>query len=82
MQFAQVGSKFEGQLFDQMAKDVISVFTYHQIPTITFEAIQGERTDGRTDGRRVIQYPPSATLLRRGTISPFCNFVATGDKNY
>ena len=26
-------------------------------------------TDRRTDGRRVIQYPPSATLLRRGTKS-------------
>ncbi len=45
------------------------VFNSCQIPTITFEVIQGERTDGRKDGRRVIQYPPSATSLRRGTKS-------------
>ena len=38
---------------------------YHQISTITFEVIQGERTDGRTKGN---------------PISPFRNKVATGDK--
>ncbi len=46
---------------------------YHQIPTKTLKVIKGERTDGLTDWRRVIQYPPSATSLRRGTITT-CHF--------
>ncbi len=44
-----------------------SMLSNQMTPDSKHMTLQLFNLDGKTDGRRVIQYPPSSTLLRRGT---------------